>query len=130
MDLVTFFEAVYDPGQLLNFAEFLESFDTPLESDSSALISLQNVVLHRRKAKVLICCLVHDKFGIAKWRVRKVFEFLVLEQPAVETLVAVDLLDGSSHFIEVSEVDSNALAILSVDHSDCRHGLAWLALLI
>lgn len=130
VDLVTFFEAVYDPGQLLNFAEFLESFDNPLKSYSPALISLQNVVLYRRKAKALICCLVHDKFGIAKWRVRKVFDFLVLEQPAVEILVAVDLLDGSSHFVKVLEIDSNALAILSVDHSNCRHGLARLTLLI
>ena len=47
VDLVTFFEAVYDPGQLLNFAEFLESFDTLLKGGSSALISLQDVVLHR-----------------------------------------------------------------------------------
>ena len=71
---------------------------------------------------------MHDKFGIAKRRVRKVFEFLVLVQPAVETLVAVDLLDGSSHFVEVSEVDSNALPILGVDHSNCRLGLARLTL--
>ena len=47
VDLVTFFEAVYDPGQLLNFAELLESFDTLLKGGSSALISLQDVVLHR-----------------------------------------------------------------------------------